>query len=43
MQLDLILLVLSVVCLLASALNVRSDKVNLQSLGLALFVLTFLV
>lgn len=40
---DGILLVLALVCFVASALNVTSARVNLQSAGLAFLTLSFLV
>lgn len=42
-SLQLLLLVLAFVCFLCSALGMPSSRVNLQSLGLAFWVLTLLV
>lgn len=41
-NLDFVLLLLALVCFILSALSVSSPKVNLQSLGLALWVTSVL-
>lgn len=41
--LNFVLLVLALVCFGAAAFNVKSEKVNLTALGLALWVLSSLV
>ena len=41
--LDLLLLVLALICFVLSALGVPSPRVNLQSTGLALWMLSLIV
>jgi hypothetical protein len=43
MSTDMLLLVLSVICLALAAFQVNVPRVNLQALGLLFFVLTFLI
>ena len=43
MTIDLILLILAFLCFVAVAFGVSSPRVNLTGLGLALWVLTFLI
>ena len=43
MTIDLILLILALVCFLASAANVQSPRVNLVAAGLALWVASLLI
>jgi hypothetical protein len=42
-MIDLVLFILSLICFVLAALQVSSPRVNLVALGLALFIITFIV